>query len=332
MNNTMLLVFAGILACVMLAGLGFVFAGTGDSSAKAVKRAQAFNNPNRAADRSRTARKEAPSLTADQRRKQIQSQLKEAERKDRKTRMTLEAKLRHAGLTTTVRTFWMISAGIGLFVGLGAIVLGQKPLIALGLGFSAGLGLPRWVVGFLAGRRMKQFTAEFANAVDIIVRGVKSGLPVHDCLKIIGRECSAPLGPEFQRLVENIAMGLTFEQALEKMYERMPTPELRFFAIVMNIQQKAGGNLAEALGNLSAVLRSRKLMREKIKAMSSEATASAGIIGSLPPGVMTIVAVTTPPYMALLFTDSRGHLMLLGSAIWMGLGIFVMKKMIAFKI
>ena len=120
--------------------------------------------------------------------------------------------------------------------------------------------------------------------------------------------------------------------ALDKMYERMPTSELRFFAIVLGIQAKTGGNLAEALGNLSQVLRSRKLMREKIKAMSSEATASAGIIGSLPPGVMIIVSVTTPSYMALMFTDPRGNVMLMAGAFWMACGIFVMKKMINFKI
>jgi tight adherence protein B len=211
-------------------------------------------------------------------------------------------------------------------------VFHQTFLIALGVGFSAALGLPRWVVGFLAKRRTKKFTAEFPNAVDIIVRGVKSGLPVHDCLRIIAKECAAPLGPEFQRLVENLAMGLTFDQALEKMYERMPTPELRFFAIVMSIQQKAGGNLAEALGNLSAVLRSRKLMREKIKAMSSEATASASIIGSLPPGVIILISMTTPTYIALMFTDPRGQLMLMGGLLWMGIGIFVMTKMVSFKI
>jgi tight adherence protein B len=329
--SPMLLIVAGLLACVMLGALGFVFAGAGDSSARALKRAQALNGSNRA-ERSRLARKEAQGLSAEQRRKQIQAQLKEAEAKDRKNRLTLEARLRHAGVVMSVRTFWLISGGIGLVVAMAALVLRQSPLIALGLGVTAGLGLPRWAIGFLAARRMKKFTAEFANAVDIIVRGVKSGLPVHDCLKIIGRECAAPLGPEFQRLVESISMGLTFEQALEKMYERMPTPELRFFAIVMSIQAKAGGNLAEALGNLSQVLRSRKLMREKIKAMSSEATASAGIIGSLPPGVMMIVAVTTPSYMGLMFSDPRGHLMLMGGGLWMGMGIFVMKKMISFKI
>jgi tight adherence protein B len=330
MNITLLLI-AAVLGFVMLAGLGFVFVGADDSSAKALKRAQTMGGSNKA-ERTRLARKEAQSVTTEQRRKQIQAQLKEAEKTNRKSRMTLEAKLRHAGLTLSLRTFWMISAGVGLGFALVALVLGQKPLIALGVGFSAGLGLPRWVVGFLAGRRMKKFTAEFADAVDIIVRGVKSGLPVHDCLKIIGKECAAPLGPEFQRLVENLNMGLTFDQALEKMYDRMPTPELRFFAIVMSIQQKAGGNLAEALGNLSAVLRSRKLMREKVKAMSSEATASAGIIGSLPPGVVVIISLMTPSYMGLMFSDPRGHLMLGGGVFWMGLGIFVMKKMISFKI
>ena len=201
----------------------------------------------------------------------------------------------------------------------------------MGVGLIAGLGLPRWVVGFLGKRRMKKFSGEFANAVDVIVRGIKSGLPVHDCFKIIARESPAPLGPEFQRLVEGLGVGLTLSQALDRMYERMPTPELRFFAIVIAIQQKTGGNLAEALGNLSAVLRSRRMMGEKIKAMSSEAVASAGIIGSLPPAVMLIVMITTPAYMTLLFTDSRGQIMLLISAVWMSMGIFVMKRMISFK-
>lgn len=329
--NPMLLAIAALLGCVMLGGLGFVFAGSGGSGGKALKRAQALSAQGRA-ERSRVARKETQALTSDQRRKQIQAQVKEAERNARRSKVTIEARLRQAGLTTSVRTFWLASLGVALVAALLTIVLRQSLLIAAGVGFCAGLGLPRWVVGYLAARRMKSFTSEFANAVDIIVRGVKSGLPVHDCLKIIGKECSAPLGPEFQRLMENIGMGLTFDQALEKMYERMPTAELRFFAIVMSIQQKAGGNLAEALGNLSTVLRSRKLMREKIKAMSSEATASAGIIGSLPPGVMLIVGLTTPPYIAVMFTDPRGHLMLMGGALWMGIGIFVMKKMIDFKI
>jgi tight adherence protein B len=121
------------------------------------------------------------------------------------------------------------------------------------------------------------------------------------------------------------------EQGLEKMYERMPTSELRFFTIVLAIQQKTGGNLAEALANLSAVLRARKLMREKVKALSSEATASAMIIGALPPGVILMIQVTSPAYMATMYTDPRGHLMLMGGALWMATGIFVMHRMINFK-
>src|SRR3569832_186708 len=325
----MMVILIAFLGFVMIAGVGWVLVGYGDRRDKAVKRAQCFTDP---AEATRARAKPAPGATQEARRKQIVGQLKEAERRERKARVTISAKLRQAGLSIDERTFWILNIIVGLVV-LGVLmVLGQKIWIAGGLGFAAGLGLPRWVVGFLAARRAKKVTSDFANAGDVIVRGIKSGLPVHDCFKIIGKEFSAPLGPEFQRLVENIGMGLPVEQAMEKMYERMPTPELRFFTIVLSIQSKTGGNLAEALENLSQVLRSRKLMREKIKAMSSEATASAGIIGSLPIVVMLIVLVTTPSYMMLMFTDDRGHLMLMGSGFWMACGIFVMKRMISFKI
>jgi tight adherence protein B len=148
---------------------------------------------------------------------------------------------------------------------------------------------------------------------------------------MIGTECPEPLAGEFRILTENVAMGMSMDQALERMYERMPTNELRFFTIVLSIQAKTGGNLAEALGNLSTVLRARKLMAEKVKALSAEAVASAFIIGSLPPAVATLISVTAPSYMAPLFTDPRGHIMLMGAAVWMSIGIFVMRKMINFK-
>ncbi|HWW26743.1 MAG TPA: type II secretion system F family protein, partial [Caulobacter sp.] len=202
---------------------------------------------------------------------------------------------------------------------------------AVGLAFAAGFGLPRWVVGMMAKARTQKFTSAFSDAIDIIVRGIKSGLPVHDCLKIIGKECPEPLAGEFRVLVENTGMGMSMDQALERMYERMPTNELRFFTIVLTIQAKTGGNLAEALGNLSAVLRGRKLMAEKIKALSAEAITSAFIIGSLPPGVIAMISVTAPAYMAPMFTDPRGKLMLMAAGFWMSLGIFVMRKMINFK-
>lgn len=323
----MLELTAAVLAFVVIASLGWVFVGGEDSSGRAVKRAQAFGNPKKA----QAAARAAAANTPEQRRKQIMDQLKESDRKERKARVTMAAKLRQAGLSMKMRTFIIFSVMSGLAFGLIALVLGLNPLLTIGVALITGVGLPRWVVGFLGKRRMKKFSGEFANAVDVIVRGIKSGLPVHDCFKIIARESPAPLGPEFQRLVEGLGVGLTLSQALDRMYERMPTPELRFFSIVIAIQQKTGGNLAEALGNLSAVLRARRMMGEKIKAMSSEAVASAGIIGSLPPAVMMIVMITTPAYMILLFTDPRGQIMLLISAMWMSIGIFVMKRMISFK-
>ena len=209
---------------------------------------------------------------------------------------------------------------------------GQKIRIAARAAFAAGFGLPQWSLGFLCGMRQKRFTSEFANSIEVIVRGVKSGLPLNECLKIIGREAPEPLGGEFRRLVDQVSMGVPFDQALPKMYERMPLPEVSFFSIVLAIQQKAGGNLSEALQNLANVLRSRKMMREKIKALSSEAKASAMIIGSLPIIVMILVSLSSPSYMMLLFTDATGHMMLGVGACMMGAGIMVMRNMINFEI
>ena len=324
----MLPILAAILAFITIGGLGWAFVGGDDSSTQALKRAQGLG-VNRGAVQTKKAAAQAS--TPEARRKQIMLQLQEADRKERKARMTMAAKLKHAGLSMNIRTFWIISAGLGVVGLLLPLVLGMNIVLAIGVAVIVGAGLPRGVVGFIGKRRMKKFSGEFANAVDVIVRGIKSGLPVHECFKIIAKESPAPLGPEFQRLVEGIGVGLTLAQALDKMFERMPTSELRFFAIVIAIQQKTGGNLAEALSNLTTVLRARRMMGEKIKALSSEAMASAGIIGSLPPVVMGLVFITTPAYIMLLFTDPRGQVMLLGAALWMASGIFVMKKMIAFK-
>lgn len=327
MNLTVILVaFLGFIA---FAGIGLVFAGGGSApSAKTAKRAQAIAGGGR---NDKVNRAKAVASDTVVRRKAILKSLKEQERTQRKASVTIEARLQQAGLSVTVQQFWIISGVFGAVVVGVMLVLHQTPVAAIGLGFAGALGLPRWVVGFLAKRRTKQFTEAFSDAIDIIVRGIKSGLPVNDCLRIIAKESPAPLGPEFHLLVENVAMGMTMDQGLEKMYGRMPTSELRFFTIVLAIQQKTGGNLAEALANLSGVLRARKLMREKVKALSSEATASAFIIGCLPPGVIGMIQVTSPAYMSTLYTDHRGNLMLMGGAFWMGLGIFVMNKMINFK-
>lgn len=322
----MLPILAAVLAFITIGGLGWALVGGDDSSSQALKRAETLGQKKTA-----NAGRAAAVSTPEARRKQILSQLQDAERLERKARMTMASRLKHAGLSISLRTFYIWNGVIGVIVLLVAVVAGLNPILALGAGVALGVGLPRWVVGFMAKGRMKKFSLEFPNAVDVIVRGVKSGLPVHECFKIIARESPAPLGPEFQKLVEGLGVGMTLEQSLEKMFDRLPTPELRFFTIVIAIQQKTGGNLAEALSNLSTVLRARRMMGEKIKALSSEALASAAIIGCLPPAVMIMVTVTTPAYMMLLFTDPRGQFMLLGAALWMATGVFVMKKMISFK-
>lgn len=324
---SLLVILVAVLAFIAVAGFGMVFAG-GNNNDRVVKRAQAIGASSRIEKSARVAK---PGADPTARRKQLLQNLKEQERRQRKASLTLAARLQQGGLSISVRTFWIISAVFGLCTGVIPLVLHQALWMALAAAVVAGLGLPRWVVGFLANKRKKAFTEHFPDAIDIIVRGIKSGLPVHDCLRIISHESSPPLGPEFQRLVENLAMGVTMDQALEQMFQRMPTPELRFFTIVLAIQSKTGGNLAEALANLSQVLRGRKLMREKIKALSSEAKASAWIIGSLPPAVILMISVTSPNYMAVMVTDPRGHMLILISIVVMGMGILVMRNMINFK-
>ena len=329
MNQLLIIGLIAVVAFAIVVAVGFVFAGGETAKDTAVKRAQAIGGPARSRDAGR-ARAQARN-SPEARRKQIVKSLQDQERQQKKARLTLKNKLNRAGLSFSTTQFWMGSAAFGLVVAVVALIGHINPFVALALGGSCAFGVPQWVVGFLGSRRTNKFTQAFSDAMDIIVRGIKSGLPVHDCLKIIGKETAEPLAGEFRRLVENIGMGMSLDAALEKLYEHMPTSEVRFFSIVMNIQQKTGGNLAEALNNLSTVLRSRKLMREKVKALSAEATSSAMIIGCLPPGVVVLISVWTPSYMLPMFQDHRGWLMLGGSAIWMSLGVFVMVRMINFK-
>ncbi len=328
MSPLLLAILTAALGFVTIAGFGLAFAGSNENE-RLLKRAQGIARETR--EEVRTRARGGQTGDTSQRRKQLLKTLKEADRKQRKATLSLSAKLEQSGLGVPPRLFWMLSGGLGLAVALLTFFVGAPPLLAVGLGFGVGLGAPRWVLGFMGARRLKRFTEEFPNAMDIITRGIKSGLPVHDCLKIIAKESPDPLGDEFRRLMEQIGMGVTVDQALERSYERMPTAELRFFTIVLSIQAKTGGNLAEALGNLSVVLRARKMMREKIKALSSEAVASAAIIGVLPPGVLLLVTIMTPSYMMVMYTDPRGQMMLGAGALWMAMGAFIMKRMIAFK-
>jgi tight adherence protein B len=320
------LMLAALFAIIALAGLGFVFVGAGDSQGKTLKRVQTIG----AAGKAEKLRRSTTDVAAN-RRRQIVQNLKTVDRAQRKQSLSLDARLSQAGLSISMQTFWIVSGALGVALLLLTFVVSHNPLIALALGAGGAAGAPRWTIAMLASRRRQKFTSEFPSATDIIVRGVKSGLPINGCLKVIARESPEPLGGEFGRLVENMGIGLSTDQALEKLYTRMPTAEVRFFSIVLAIQQKTGGNLAEALNNLSSVLRARKLMVEKIKALSGEAVASAFIIGAMPPGVMIMIQLMTPSYMAPMFNDPRGHVMLAGGALWMGIGIFVMRRMINFK-
>lgn len=267
-----------------------------------------------------------------QRRKQVQETLKQLDEAQsaRKQTITMRSRIEQAGLDISPRNLTLLGA-TGGFVVAGLLMLsGQSPLIGFLVGFAAGFGVPRWLLSYLKSRRLKLFTDEFANAVDVIVRGLKAGLPLHDCIMIISREAQGPVREEFQELVEGQRVGITLEQGLEKMTERVPLADLRFFHIVISIQQKTGGNLSEALGNLSKVLRDRKVLKGKIQAMSQEAKSSAAIIGALPPGVMLIVYLSTPDYISLLFEERMGQAMLIGGGFWMLIGVLVMKKMISF--
>lgn len=257
---------------------------------------------------------------------------KKKEVKKAKKRVTLTQKLEQAGLAFGPREFYIGSFVAAVVLGLVGLVSGQQLAVTAGLFFIGGFGLPRWFVGYQISRRQKKFADEFSNAIDVIVRGVKSGLPVNECLKIIAMEAPKPVNEEFEQLVEGFKIGLTLEQGMTRMYERMPLQEVSFFGIVLMIQQKTGGNLAEALTNLAGVLRGRKLMDGKIKALSSEAKASAMIIGALPFLVMGAVKVSSPAYLDPLFNTPTGNFILLGAGVWMSMGIYVMKSMMKIKV
>jgi tight adherence protein B len=269
------------------------------------------------------------------RRKSVQDTLKELEQAQKaKAKQSkappLAVRIQQAGLGWTKRTFWIVSIVCALVLVAITWFAGAAIYVVAAAGVVGFLGLPRWYVNRRRKTRIKKFVEEFANAVDVIVRGVKAGLPLNDCIKIIANEAAEPVKSEFRQISETQALGLTLSEAVQRMPDRVPTPEANFFSIVITIQQKAGGNLAEALGNLSRVLRERKKMKGKIGAMAMEAKASAYIIGALPGIVMGLVTLTSPNYIGLLFTDPIGHLILVVSVGWMFTGVMVMRKMINF--
>jgi tight adherence protein B len=275
--------------------------------------------------------------TAARRRKSVQESLKELEQKQkarakRSASPPIALRLQQAGLSWSKRGFVIFSVAIGSFLLFVTWVLGAPIYVAVATGIAGFFGAPRWFVNRMRNRRFKKFMEEFPNAIDVIVRGVKAGLPLNDCIRMISIESAEPVRGEFRGIAEAQAAGLGLAEAVERLNERVPVPETNFFGVVIGIQQKAGGNLAEALGNLSRVLRERKKMRGKISAMSMEAKASAAIIGALPFIVMMLVYFSSPEYIMRLFTEPLGHVILGASAFWMAVGIFVMKRMISFDV
>jgi len=265
------------------------------------------------------------------RREQVEGTLKQLEARQKTSkRVPLSVRLAQAGLNWSTRRFMVTAGAFGVVAFVFALLMGTGILASLGLAFAAGAGLPFWILRFLKKRREARFLEILPDAVDIIVRGIKAGLPLLDSLKLIAAEAEEPVRSEFRNIIETQSIGIPLGEACLKLHEHMPLPEANFFGIVIAIQQRAGGNLSEALGNLSRVLRDRKKMKAKIQAMSMEAKASATIIGSLPIAVMLLVYITSPQYISLLWTEPLGRLMLAGCAVWMSMGIFVMRRMINF--
>lgn len=283
------------------------------------------------------AKKSARVTQAEQtstRRRAVADTLKDLEdRQKSQSKVSLRVRLERSGLPLSVQGFWIASAVCGALVGV-IVYLGMPPMhpsAYVAVVFIGVFGVPRWLLAKITARRQAKFLEEFANAIDVIVRGVKSGLPLNECLGIIARESPSPVREEFRELVEQQRVGITLSDAFDRMINRLPLPEVKFFAIVIGIQQQAGGNLSEALGNLSAVLRDRKAMAAKVAALSAEAKASAAVLGSLPFMVTILVYLGSPRYIELLWTTKTGGFLIMCGLAWMTIGILVMKKMINFK-
>jgi len=325
MNGSMLAV--ALLAMLAVGGVAYALLyPTLSGEKRAEKRRQDFTSPVAARGIDREAQARA-------KRGQIAQSLKDIEnRENARSKLTLEARIAQAGLSWTRQKYYLVSVATAVVTGLLFWLGSANPILgATGL-FIGGFGLPAWFLKRCRNKRLKTFGIEFPNALDIIVRGIKAGLPVNDCLRIIASEAAEPVRGEFRHIIEAQTLGLPLSDAVGKLFERMPCAEANFFAIVIAIQQKTGGNLSETLANLSRVLRERRKMRDKIQAVSMEAKASAAIIGALPPTVAFLVYLTTPKYIELLWITQMGKLAIVACGIWMMIGVLIMRKMINFDI
>lgn len=321
--NTILLV---ILAMVTVGAAGFALVPSALGGGRAEKRRKALQGD------MRVNRIEANAARSrDERRKSVQQALKsQTDALNARKRIALPQLLFQAGMTIKPAAFIRNSIIFGVAVTV-ILVLVQVPLfLAPVFGLAAGYLLPRWWVSRKRRKYQDKFLDELPNAVEAIVRGVKTGLPLNDSIRVVAKDAKEPVRSEFGRVLDQQAFGLSMTEAVTVLLDRVPLPEVNFLVVVITVQQQAGGNLSEALGNLAKVLRNRKKMKQKIKAMSSEAKASAGIIGSLPFVVGMLVSVVSPSYLVPLFTTTLGHIWLGVGVVMLGMGIFVMNRMIQF--
>jgi tight adherence protein B len=244
----------------------------------------------------------------------------------------LRQRLQQTGRTWTLAQYGIASLGIIVVLSMTLIVKGLPLLLALLIGLFIGIGLPHFIVGKMIKRRVAKFTARFPDAIDLMVRGLRSGLPISETLGVVADEIQGPIGDEFRTVSDKMKIGRSMEAALQETADRLGTPEFQFFVITLAIQRETGGNLAETLANLSDVLRKRAQMKLKIKAMSSESKASAWIVGALPFIVFILIWFINGKYMQTFFVDERLMIAGGGGLVWMGIGVFIMAKMVDFEI
>jgi tight adherence protein B len=244
----------------------------------------------------------------------------------------LRLRLEKTGRDISLGKYAGASGGLFAFIALPLIIKGAPFLLAIMFGAFVAIGIPHLVIGFLIKQRLNKFNTNFPDAIELMVRGLRSGLPITETLGIVASEIPGPVGIEFRSVSDKMKIGRTMEAALQETADRMGTPEFQFFVITLAIQRETGGNLAETLSNLADVLRKRAQMKLKIKAMSSESKASAMIVGSLPFIVFTLVWMINPGYMGGFFVDQRLMVAGVGGLIWMSIGVFIMAKMVNFEI
>ncbi|MXO96300.1 pilus assembly protein TadB [Erythrobacter aquimaris] len=272
----------------------------------------------------------------------VESQLKKAiaARKPKQFRQAgsgsrieaLAIRLDRTGKGWTLSQYGYASLGLGLVAALAIFLKSGSLGLALGIGVFVGAGIPHFVVSRAIKKRTNQFNTKFPDAIELLVRGLRSGLPVTETLAVVAQEVPGPVGVEFKGIVERIKIGRTMEDSLQQTADRLGIPEFNFFCITLAIQRETGGNLAETLSNLSDVLRKRAQMKLKIKAMSSESKASAYIVGALPFIVFGLIWWINPSYIGAFFTDDRLTVAGLGGLVWMSIGAFIMAKMVSFEI